>query len=293
MFEIKQHLDKGNSGIVCADLHMHSTWSDGSLSPAELIRFGRNQGLRVMAVTDHDTLEGQAEVEEEGRKQGMEIITGLEISAWNPDTGRKVHILGYQIQDRNTVNKVLRPYLEDRNQAACEAVKKIREEGYSISLSDAMGYTGKGGILYRQHIMHALADRGYALSIYGPLYQKLFGPRGLARINSAYISVFDAVRLIVSCGGIPVLAHPFQYDSMDLVPKLAELGLQGIECCHPTQTPQRQKAVRETAAVYGLFLTGGSDSHGLYSEKPVPAGSMEFSMGADHPLRLAGSKWKK
>jgi predicted metal-dependent phosphoesterase TrpH len=86
----------------------------------------------------------------------------------------------------------------------------------------------------------------------------------------------EAVRLIVDCGGEAVLAHPFQYDSLGLLPRLVKRGLSGVECWHHTQTPERERLVREQAEPYGLFLTGGSDFHGLYSEKPLPLGAMQI-----------------
>jgi predicted metal-dependent phosphoesterase TrpH len=121
--------------------------------------------------------------------------------------------------------------------------------------------------------MHALADRSYTTAIYGPLYTRLFGPGGIAVVQSAYIGAEEAVRLITGCGGEAVLAHPFHYDSLGLLPQLVTWGLSGIECRHPTQTPEREQVVREQAERYGLFLTVGSDFHGLYSEKPVSLGS--------------------
>ncbi|MDR2027996.1 MAG: hypothetical protein LBP93_00510, partial [Treponema sp.] len=99
-------------------------------------------------------------------------------------------------------------------------------------------------------------------------------------VTARYMSAEEAVRLIRDCGGLAVLAHPFQYDTMGLLPRLAELGLAGIEYKHPTQTPERQRAVQEAARRYGLFLTGGSDFHGLYSECPVPPGAMDAELPA-------------
>ena len=134
--------------------------------------------------------------------------------------------------------------------------------------------------------MHALADRGYTTSIYGELNKKLFGKNGIAFVRSRYIQAVEAVRLVKECGGSPVLAHPYQYDSMDIVPELMRYGLSGIEYCHPTQSGGRKIRVEETAMAFGLFLTGGSDAHGLYTEEVYPLGSMEFRMAQKHPLLL-------
>jgi predicted metal-dependent phosphoesterase TrpH len=238
-----------------------------------IVKTAKALGLAAIAITDHDTTAGLEEAGKEGKKQGLNIIPGIEVSAFDPGTGRKVHILGYGMADQATVETSCRPYLEDRRRANREALSLIRAAGYPLDEKDTAPYTGKGGVLYRQHIMHALADRGYTTAVYGPLYKKLFGLGGLAVVKSRYMSAEEAVRLIVDCGGRAVLAHPFQYESMNLLPALVAWGLGGIECWHHTQTPERERLVKEQAARYGLFLTGGSDFHGLYAEKPVPLGS--------------------
>jgi predicted metal-dependent phosphoesterase TrpH len=257
------------------DLHIHSTWSDGSLPVSRIVKTAKALGLDAAALTDHDTTAGWEDAREEGERRGIKIIGGIEVSAFDPDTGRKVHILGYGMEDPEAVENACRPYLEDRRRANREALSLIRAAGFAIDEEDAAVYTGKGGIPYRQHIMHALADRGYTAAIYGPLYDRLFGHGGLAVVTSRYMPAEEAVRLITDCGGEAVLAHPFQYDSLGLLPRLVERGLRGVECWHPTQTPERIQAVQEQAEKFGLFLTGGSDFHGLYSQKPVPPGSYE------------------
>jgi predicted metal-dependent phosphoesterase TrpH len=263
-----------------ADLHIHSDWSDGSLPVPEIVKTARALELAAISITDYDTTAGWEEAEAEGKKQGLEIIPGIEVSAFDPDTGRKAHILGYGMADPETVETVCRPYLEDRHRANRQALFLILAAGYPLSAEDLSAYTGKGGVLYRQHIMHALADRGYAASIYGSLYTRLFGPGGIGVVKSRYIPAEEAVRLIIDCGGEAVLAHPFQYDSLGLLSCLVKWGLSGVECWHHSQTPERERLVREEAERHGLFLTGGSDFHGLYSEKPVPLGAIGVGLPA-------------
>jgi predicted metal-dependent phosphoesterase TrpH len=267
-----------------ADLHVHSAWSDGSLSVPALVRFAKALGLGALAITDHDTMEGQREALEEGKRRGIRIIPGVEISALDGATGRKVHILGYRVEDAEGLTRACRPYLEDRGRANREAGKLIRAAGYPVEDEEFLAYAGKSGILYRQHLMRALADRGYTPTIYGPLYDALFGPGGFATVKSAYMAVEEAVRLVKDCGGYPVLAHPFMYKSLALTPALVKHGLAGIECWHHTQTPERKRLVREMAGRHGLFLTWGSDFHGLYSEKPLPPGAFARELSKPHPL---------
>jgi predicted metal-dependent phosphoesterase TrpH len=266
--------DNLESLIGRADLHIHSDWSDGSMSIPQIVKTAKALGLAAISITDHDTTAGWEEAKAEGTRWRLEIIPGIEVSAFDPGTGRKVHILGYGMTDPETVETACRPYLEDRRWASLEALSLIRAAGFPLDEADMPPYTGKGGILYRQHIMHALADRGYTTTIYGPLYRELFGPGGTAAVQGHYMPAEEAVRLIVDCGGKAVLAHPFQYDSLDLLPRLVQRGLSGIECWHHTQTLERERLVREKAERYGLFLTGGSDFHGLYSEKPILLGTV-------------------
>ena len=269
-----------------ADLHIHSNWSDGSLSVHSLLRLAKNLGLGAISITDHDTMAGQAEALEEGKKIGLTVIPGVEISAFNPETGRKAHILGFNIKDTEAFNRACRPYLEARRRKNLESVDCIIKAGYPVSHDDVNDYASLDGTVYRQHIMHALVDRGYASAIYGPLYKKLFGSGGLAVTKASYMGAKEAVNLIRDCGGLAVLAHPFQYDSMELIPQLTAWGLAGIECQHPSQISERQDAVIEAARRYNLFLTGGSDFHGFYSEEALPPGSNRTDLEDTHPLLM-------
>ena len=268
------------------DLHLHSNWSDGSMGISKLVSYAKLLGLDAISITDHDSMEGQEEALLEGKRQGLHIINGVEISSFDPETGRKAHVIGYLVKDMEGLSRACRPYLEGRHRKNLESVLRITEAGYHISLKDVEDYAALDGTVYRQHIMHALVDRGYAPAIYGPLYTKLFGPGGLAEVKSSYMSVKEALYLIQDCGGLAVLAHPFQYDSMDLIPQLVEWGLAGIECHHPTQTMGRQKTVIKKAREYGLFLSGGSDFHGFYSEKTVLMGSNGTGLTGDHRLMM-------
>lgn len=269
------------------DLHLHSTWSDGSMRIPLIVKLAKSIGLDAISITDHDTMANMREAAAEGERQGLRVLPGVEISAFNPDTGRKVHILGYLVKDAQTLTNACKPYLSARHSANLLALERVRAVGYPIDADDVSLYIGEGGILHRQHVMHALADRGYAPAIYGELYDKLYGQNGIAVAKSDYMPASDAVRLVKETGGFAVLAHPFQYDSMEYLPALVSFGLDGIECRHHTQTPERQAAVKEEAGKYGLFLTGGSDWHGFYSEKTIPPGALDVRLPENHPLLSA------
>jgi predicted metal-dependent phosphoesterase TrpH len=269
---------------IKADLHLHSTWSDGSMRVPQIVKLAKLIGLDAISITDHDTMANMSEAAAEGRRQSLSVLPGVEISAFNPGTGRKAHILGYHVKDAQALTDACRPYLDARRRANLLALERVRAAGYPIDAEDVSLYLGEGGIPHRQHIMHALADRGYTPSIYGGLYDRLYGPNGIAVAKSDYMPAADAIRLIRETGGFAVLAHPFQYDSMEYLPALVSHGLNGIECWHHTQTPERQAAVKAAAAKHGLFLTGGTDWHGLYSEKTIAPGALDIKLPENHPL---------
>jgi predicted metal-dependent phosphoesterase TrpH len=254
------------------------------MTVAGLMELASKLELPLISVTDHDTMANLPEVLSESAKRGVSVIPGIEISGCNPETGRKVHILGYCVKQPDAVTSALRPYLEERHAANLIALEKVRAAGYPIDYGDVEPYVGVGGILHRQHVMHALADRGYTATIYGELCSYLYGLNGIAVTNSRYISALDAIELVKSAGGFAVLAHPYQYDSMEFLPSLVSCGLDGIEYMHHTQTPERIAAVTQAAERYGLFVTGGTDWHGFYSECAIPPGSLKVELGNDCPL---------
>ena len=272
---------------INVDLHLHSSWSDGSMRIPQIVKLAKLVGLDAISVTDHDTMANMREAVAEGERQNLRILPGVEISAFNPETGRKVHILGYLVEDAQTMTDACKPYLRARHSANLLAFELVRAAGYPIDADDVSLYIREGGILHMQHGMHALADRGYASAIYSELYDRLYGQNGIAIAKSDYMPASDAVRLVRETGGFAVLAHPFQYDSMGYLPTLVSFGLDGIECWHHTQTPERQAAVKAVAGKYGLFLTGGSDWHGLYSEKNIPPGALDIRLPGNHPLLSA------
>ncbi len=269
---------------IWADLHLHSTFSDGSLSPRQIAELASHLHIHAISITDHDTLAGQAEALAAGREYGIKIITGIEISARSRQLDRKVHILGYGVRDTQRVEAACLPYLLSRHKASLKRIALLRKAGYPIDVDIVLGYTGKSRIIYRQHIMHALIDRGYGSSIYGLLYNRCFGKGGIAVVESDCIEACDAVGLVKDAGGLAVLAHPFSYGSMELLPKLKAAGLDGIEYSHPSNDTQRQQDIMDAATQLGLFLTGGSDAHGLYTEGPCLPGSFGIVLDQEHRL---------
>ncbi|WP_375105037.1 PHP domain-containing protein [Paenibacillus sp. RS8] len=262
------------------ELHCHTKMSDGSLHFTELLELAVQEQIGHLAVTNHDTTQGLAEMDEMCRERGIEFIPGIEISGYDTQRQRRIHILGYFIEeDHEAINALCSPLLLRRHEGCCLATKRLIEAGYNIRWEDVLSYAEGGTGVYKQHIMHALIDQGYTDRIYGDLYKKLFsrGQRGeqpgIAYIPIEYVDAKDAVRTIILAGGVPVLAHPGQFQSFEAVDELVEVGLQGIEVWHPLHREEDELRARELALKYNLIMTGGSDFHGFYGESPITLGS--------------------
>ncbi|MBM7573312.1 PHP domain-containing protein [Aquibacillus albus] len=262
------------------DLHCHTKISDNSFSTEEVILQAKQQGVTHLAITDHDTTIGLQLAIEIGKEQGVEIIPGIEISAYDFKRNRRAHILGlYVTPGHDAIYQLCQPLIEKRHQASYEMVRKLIEAGYSISWEEVSLHCEGGTGVYKQHIMHALLEKGYTNEIFGALYKKLFsrgGPGhepGIAYVPITYIDVFDAIRVIKAAGGIPVLAHPGQFDNFSAVSELVEAGLKGIEINHPLHNHENRVRALEIANEYQLIKTGGSDFHGLYSDTQSTLGS--------------------
>lgn len=258
---------------MACDLHCHSRISDGSLGIEEIIALARRRGLSALAITDHDAVAGATRAVLVGKRQGIQVIHGVELSAKDPQTGRKVHILAYLCDAPDRLEGLCHRTIASRKAAATEMVKKVLRY-YPIVPESIVRCASGSTTIYKQHIMHALIDAGYADGFFGETYDKLFTPeKGCAYVPVEYPDVDEVIDLVHSAGGLAVLAHPYTYDSIDLMQHLVQRNrLDGIEVWHPSNTEERTNALKEFASSYGLLVTGGSDFHGMYTKKPRPLG---------------------
>ncbi|EKN65914.1 PHP domain-containing protein [Neobacillus bataviensis LMG 21833] len=262
------------------DLHCHTNISDCSFSFEEIVQFALKEKVSHLAITNHDTTKGLEEMTVLGKEKGIEIIPGIEISAYDFKRNRRIHVLGYLIEPgHSSIQDLCEPLLTERHQASYLMVQHLIEAGYSISWEQVEQNAAGGTGVYKQHIMHALIDNGYTDSIYGDLYKKLFSrgqngeAPGIAFVPVKYVDARSAIQVILQAGGVPVLAHPGQYKSFEAVPELVEAGLQGIEVWHPLHTRMDVERAKQFAAEYDLITTGGTDFHGFYGENEVVLGS--------------------
>lgn len=263
--------------MLKADLHIHSTVSDGSMSIAEIIEEAVNRRLNAISITDHDTLSQVAQTPRDGR---IKIIPGLEISAVDKKNDLRVHILGYHIQSPETVEKLTQPLLEARHQNTMRQIAILKEHGYEIDIGKLQPADGK--YLYKQHVMDYLVSTGQATEMFGGFYKKTFKNNGICHFDITYIDAFEAVETIKKAGGYAVLAHPGQQHNFYLIPDLVRHGLDGLECNHHTHKDLDRLTVREYAKRFGLFMTGGSDFHGKYEPQDEGIGDIiSDESGAD------------
>ncbi len=251
-----------------ADLHIHTDISDGSFTTEEVIKTAKENGLTHIAITNHDTVKGLKDAIELGKKYRITVIPGIEISAYDYKRNRKVHLLGYGINlDGKYVTKLCERLLKDRNDMTLKQVEIIKSLGYNISKQEVKAYGKNSDISYKQHIMQVMIDKGYIDEIYAPLYKELFKNNGPCEMEVEYIDVLDAIDAIKKDNGIPVLAHPGQLKSYELLEELVEKGLVGVEKYHISHNEGDYKRIDELAKKHNLIITGGSDFHGKYGKK--------------------------
>lgn len=252
------------------DLHLHTTASDGVLSPSEIVRYAREQGLQAVAITDHDTIDGNAEALDEGAKSGLEVISGVEISA-QFDLG-SMHILGFFIDIGNTALKERLSLLQEtRAQRNPKMVEKLRELGVELSYDEILHASG-GGQVGRPHFAQVLLRKGYVNTVQ-EAFDRYLGKGAPAYVNKFRFEPEEAMGLIREAGGIPVLAHPFtlhipsphQLDA--LLGELVPLGLMGIEVFYPEHTKDQISLYKGLTQKHDLLVTGGSDYHGIEADK--------------------------
>ena len=257
---------------MACDLHCHTKISDGSLGIEDLISISKRKGLSAIAVTDHDATAGATRAVIIGKRQGMRVIHGVELSTMDHARGRKAHLLCYLCDAPDRLEGLCHRIGERRRAAGMEMVRKVMRY-YPITPELVVKCATGSTNIYKQHIMHALIDAGYADSMYGDLYKKLFGKDGSAIVPIEYPDTRDVLNAIHEAGGVAVLAHTHVYDSEELLEELTTLGLDGVEVWHPHHTEEQQTALLEFAEQHNLLATGGSDFHGMYSRSTRAIGS--------------------
>ena len=255
---------------VGIDLHIHTTASDGTFTPAEVVSHALKLKLKAIAITDHDTLAGSSEALKGGIPPALDFLTGVEISAAPPpfySRSGSFHLLGYSIRlDDSELNQTLEKLQQARKNRNPAIIKRLNELGISISLDEVREKAGDAQ-LGRPHIAQILIKKGVISSI-DEAFDKFLGTDKPAYVDKYRVKCSKAIDAIRGAGGIPVLAHPglLEYESEnqldDLIGQLKQMGIQGVEVFYTGHTEEQTRLFAKLAQQYDLLMTGGSDFHG-------------------------------
>src|SRR5574342_39487 len=242
------------------DLHTHTTASDGTYTPRELVAEAAGRGVRVLAVTDHDSTEGLAEaLEEAERRRPLEIVPGIEI---NCDVeGAEIHVLGYLMDwQAPWFQDFCREQRRERRARVHPMVERLAALGMPLAADEVFGIV-KEGSAGRPHVAQAMVARGYVKTV-REAFDKYLGSGKPGHVQRKKLTPEDAVRLIRKAGGVPVFAHPGLADRDAMIPGLISAGMMGIECYYTEHSAGQRAAYLQLCKDHGLVATGGSDFHG-------------------------------
>lgn len=265
------------------DLHCHTRKSDNSMGIREILSLAEKRNITHLAITDHDTTLGINEAITISKEFNLEIIPGIEISAWDFKNNKIVHILGYYIDFNSSIlRKLCNPIIKVRNDISKEIVSIMNKEGYKIDWEEVKMYAFGSSCVNKRHIMYALIKKGYSNLVYDTAYNKL-----VPKIPNAkkYVEVEYAIKSIINAGGVPVLAHPGVFKNYESILEWINMGLQGIEIEHPSHSIEDKKLCRNLSIKYDLIETGGSDFHGMYGKNKDSLGCKNLGLYTIEKLR--------
>jgi len=274
--------------MIC-DLHCHTKLSDGSLGIEDVISQAKRMNIDFLSITDHDTMASFSRADVLGERHGVKILHGVELSAWDKARNSKVHILCYAPKKPDRLEVLCLKSCEIRKACSKEMIEKVMEK-YPITLESILKHTTSSKSIFKQHIMRALIDYGYALEFYGKLDCELFNPKtGSCYVEREYPDVNAVLDLIHSARGVAVMAHPAQYNNIELLEELAKQGkIDGVEVNHYSANNDYRSELHSIAEKYELIETGGSDFHGLYNAVPTHLGSESTTKeNLDRIIKLA------
>lgn len=253
-----------------ADLHLHSTASDGSDAPAVVVRRVAAAGFTAMALADHDTMDGVADAMEEASRAGIVCIPAVEYSTL--DDEREIHMLGYGLDpDDPALKRALRRLSAGRFNRAQLMVEKLNELGVDVTWKRVQEIAGDENV-GRPHVAKAMQEAGYIRDIKEAFTEQWIANGGRAYVERVKITPEESIAQIRAAGGIAVLAHPGRFRSDDdtigddVIARYIEAGLEGIEVFYSRHTPSMEAHYKAIAERHGLVMTGGSDDHGTNAE---------------------------
>lgn len=256
---------------MAGDLHTHTNFSDGSCDIETLPFLASRVDLTHLAISDHDTVLAARYAYEHPQDHGVTLIPAAELTAFDTQRGRRVHLLCYCPDLTPRLCAFCDTMAQRRNAAQEQAMTALERMYPQFTREAAQAYAKRSGVVFKTHFMRVLMEYGYTDTIYGALYHEL--SRTIIP-DPAYDSLDDVLAVIAEARGVAVLAHPSVYNSMELAAQLASEGrIDGVEVHHPRNTPQDKAALLQLATEHDLIVTGGTDFHGMYASKPLPLGT--------------------
>lgn len=269
-----------------ADLHLHSTFSDGTFAPEEVARRAKRAGLTAVSLTDHDTVGGCERMAAACAAQQVEFIPGTELTA--DLEGIELHILGYFINPRHAPFLAALDHFQDvRVQRIRDIAAKLNAVGIALT-ADAVFALANCRSPGRPHVARALIEGGFC-ETFDEAFERFLKKDRPAWVPKFKVTAAEAIRLIHEAGGAAVLAHPVLNRCDHLIPALVAAGLDGIECFHTKHSNSDAARYRALAKQHGLLITGGSDCHGLNKGKPL-IGTVKVPYALVEPLRLRAAQ---
>lgn len=275
------------------DLHLHSTASDGTNAPEVVVQAAREAGLQALALTDHDTVEGIPAARDAARAAGIDLVPGVELSAY--EGSDEVHLLGLHITRLDEMRDALAVFRAARRERAEGIVRLLNGLGVRITFDDVLA-VARDAAIGRPHVARALVENGWAMDL-RDAFDRYLGAGRPAYLDKRRVTIPEAIDLIHRSGGIAVFAHPGAEGSRERIETLAAMGLDGIEVIHPSHSAEDRARLLALTRHFNLVPSGGSDSHGsadgvrVVGSMKVPGEWLEIQLsrvqavrsGAGHP----------
>ncbi len=265
--------------MLKADLHIHTTASDGKLTPVQVVSHALGTDLDVIAITDHDTLAGIESARKAALGTRLRIVPGVEISTLYH--GRECHILAYAFEEVSVLDKLLSEQKTRRVERARNIIQKLNAMGFNISYDEVLGEAGRASI-GRPHIARVMIKKGYAADPQ-EVFIRYLGNESSAYHKIDYPDAADVIEKIHLAGGIAILAHPGNSYNFIEIKELKDFGLDGLECYHSSHTSAHKRRYLTYCQSHGLIATGGSDFHGTVQDY-YQFGVLHIPLESDSPL---------
>jgi len=260
---------KGQKTTKKADLHVHTTFSDGTFTPQEVILKAKEKGLDTIAITDHDCVDGIEPCIEAAGPEGIEVIPGIELTCEWKQT--EIHMLGYFIDYKQQwLKDKLAEICQDRIKRMRKMIESLRRFNINVDLGEVLEISGNGS-LGRLHLAQALLKTRKVGSIQES-FNKYIGLGKPCYVRGFRIDPFEAINIITKAGGISVLAHPHLLGKDEYISEFVKAGLKGMEVYHTDHPDNATNRYKELAESFGLLLTGGSDCHGMGKSRVLMGG---------------------